>query len=157
MGLAHSPRIVTDNLIQCFDAGNVKSYPGSGSTWTDLGPRGINATINNSPTFSSNNNGLFVFDGSDENIGSNLDVSWNNTNSVTISFFVKPEAISGTDGNGGIIGKNPWEWQFMQNGGTLKFNYWNNVGGHTNGPTISFSNFFTDLSFVNIAMVWNHL
>ena len=157
MGLAHSPRIVTDNLIQCFDAGNVKSYSGSGSTWTDLGPRGINATINNSPTFSSNNNGFFVFDGSDENIGSNLDVSWNNTNSVTISFFVKPEAISGTDGNGGIIGKNPWEWQFMQNGGNLKFTYWDNTGNHSNGPTIHFSNFFTDLSFVNIAMVWNHL
>ena len=157
MGLAHSPRIVTDNLIQCFDAGNVKSYPGSGSTWTDLSPRAVDGTIYNSPTFSSNNNGLFVFDGSNEYIASNLDISWNNTNSVTISFFMKPDAITGGDSVSAFLGKTNWEWQFMQNTNMLKFNYWDNTGNHGNGPTISFSNFFTDLSFVNVTMVWNHL
>ena len=34
MGLAHSPRIVTDELVLALDAGNTKSYPGSGTTWT---------------------------------------------------------------------------------------------------------------------------
>ena len=157
MGLAHSPRIVTDNLIQCFDAGNVKSYPGSGSTWTDLSPRAVDGTIYNSPTFSSNNNGLFEFDGSDEYIASDLDVSWNNTNSVTISFFVKPDALTGGDSVNAFLGKTNWEWQFMQNTNYLRFTYWNNAGGHTNGAQISFPNFFTDLSFVNVTMVWNHL
>ena len=28
MGLAHSPRIVTDGLVLALDAGNTKSYPG---------------------------------------------------------------------------------------------------------------------------------
>jgi hypothetical protein len=36
MALAHSPRIVTDGLVLCLDAGNPKSYPGSGTSWTNL-------------------------------------------------------------------------------------------------------------------------
>jgi hypothetical protein len=37
MGLAHSPpSIVMNGLVLCLDAANSKSYPGSGTTWTDL-------------------------------------------------------------------------------------------------------------------------
>ena len=36
MGLSHSPRIVTDGLVLCVDAANKRSYPGAGTTWTDL-------------------------------------------------------------------------------------------------------------------------
>ena len=36
MGLSHSPRIVTDGLVFCVDAGDKMSYPGAGTTWTDL-------------------------------------------------------------------------------------------------------------------------
>ena len=32
MGLAHSPKIVTDGLVLCFDAADPKSYSGSGNT-----------------------------------------------------------------------------------------------------------------------------
>ena len=32
MGLAHSPKIITDGLVLCFDAADPKSYSGSGST-----------------------------------------------------------------------------------------------------------------------------
>ena len=42
MGLAHSPRIVTDGLVLLLDAGNTKSYPGSGTTWSDLSGNGNN-------------------------------------------------------------------------------------------------------------------
>ena len=34
---SHSgPNIIEDNLYICFDAANMKSYPGSGTTWTDM-------------------------------------------------------------------------------------------------------------------------
>ncbi len=33
---ANNPRIVTDDLSLCLDAGDSSSYPGSGTTWTDL-------------------------------------------------------------------------------------------------------------------------
>jgi hypothetical protein len=47
MGLAHSPRIVTDGLVLALDAANPKSYPGSGTTWTDLSGMGYLATMRN--------------------------------------------------------------------------------------------------------------
>lgn len=33
MRVAYNPPIVTNGLVLCLDAGNVKSYPGSGTTW----------------------------------------------------------------------------------------------------------------------------
>jgi hypothetical protein len=53
MGLNHSPRIVTDGLVLCLDAANVKSYPGSGTTWTDMSGRNAHGTINGSVSFVS--------------------------------------------------------------------------------------------------------
>lgn len=66
MGLAHSPRIVTNGLVLCLDAGNTQSYPGSGTTWTDISRNGNNGTLTNGPTFSSANNGSIVFDGTND-------------------------------------------------------------------------------------------
>ena len=36
MGVSYSPKIVTDGLVLCLDAANVKSYPGTGTTYFDL-------------------------------------------------------------------------------------------------------------------------
>ena len=64
MALSHSPQISLNGLVLALDAGNTKSYPGSGSTWTDLSGRGNNETLVNSPTYNSSNGGSFVFNGS---------------------------------------------------------------------------------------------
>ena len=48
--LAHSPSIVMNGLTLCLDAGNRKSYPGSGTTWYNLIPGGVNGTLTNGPT-----------------------------------------------------------------------------------------------------------
>lgn len=66
MSLAHSPRIVTDGLVLCLDAGNPKSYPGSGTTWTDISGNGNTGTLTNGPTYSSDDGGSIVFDGSND-------------------------------------------------------------------------------------------
>ena len=66
MALAHSPRIVTDGLVLALDAGNTKSYPGSGTAWTDLTGRGNNGTLTSGPTYSSADGGSIVFDGSND-------------------------------------------------------------------------------------------
>ncbi len=67
MGLGHSPRIVTDGLVFCLDAANARSYPGTGTTWTDL-KGGNNGTLNNmdADNFSNDNAGTLIFDGSDD-------------------------------------------------------------------------------------------
>lgn len=62
----YGPRIVTNGLVLCLDAGNTKSYPGSGTTWTDLSRSGNNGTLTNGPTFSSGNGGSIVFDGAND-------------------------------------------------------------------------------------------
>ena len=87
MGLAHSPRIVTDGIVLALDAGNTKSYPGSGTTWTDtIG--GKTGTLTNGPTYSSDNGGAIVFDGINDHIDLgtqlNSDISLRD---ATISFW----------------------------------------------------------------------
>ena len=42
----YGPRLVTDGLVLCLDAGNSKSYPGSGTAWNDLSRNGNNGTLN---------------------------------------------------------------------------------------------------------------
>jgi hypothetical protein len=63
MGVAYNPRIITDGLVLCLDAGNIKSYPGSGNTWIDLSGNGNDGTLTNGPTFNSDNKGSIIFDG----------------------------------------------------------------------------------------------
>lgn len=63
MGIAYNPRIVTDGLVLCLDAGNTKSYPGSGTTWTDLSGNGNNGTLVNGVGFDGGNGGALTFDG----------------------------------------------------------------------------------------------
>ena len=67
MGLSHSPRIVTDGLVLCLDAANSRSYPKTGTKWTDL--KGSNdGTFDNGPTFTTDNLGGIALDGSDDAI-----------------------------------------------------------------------------------------
>jgi hypothetical protein len=68
MGIAYNPTIITNGLVLCLDAGNTKSYPGSGTTWTDLSGNGNTGTITNGPTYSSSNGGSLVFDGVNDSV-----------------------------------------------------------------------------------------
>ena len=72
MAISYNPSSVTSGLVLCLDAANRKSYPTSGTTWTDLSGRGNTGTLTNGPTYSSANGGSIVFDGVDDyvNIGS---------------------------------------------------------------------------------------
>ena len=87
MGLAHSPKIITDNLVLCLDAANTKSYGGSGTTWTDLSGEGNNGTISGA-TYTSGIDGDFDFDGSNDRVtfASGQDVG----GEITISFWAYP-------------------------------------------------------------------
>ena len=60
MATNYSPKIITDGLVLCLDVADKNSYPGSGTTWTDLSPEGNNGTLNNGPTFDSGVGGSIV-------------------------------------------------------------------------------------------------
>jgi len=87
MAFSYSPKIVTDGLVFAVDAANKKSYPGSGTTWTDLAGNN-NGTLTNGPTFDSGNGGSIVFDGSDDYVEFSNTNILNTSNPFTISFWV---------------------------------------------------------------------
>jgi hypothetical protein len=66
MAIVYNTSIVRDGLALYLDAANIKSYPGSGTTWTDLSGNGRNGTLTLGPTYSSLNNGSIIFDGTDD-------------------------------------------------------------------------------------------
>jgi hypothetical protein len=123
MALFHSPSIVTSGLVLCLDAGNPKSYPGSGTTWTDLSGNGNNGTLTNGPTYSSTNGGSLSFDGTDDYVSIPYTSTLAPTSQITFSAwaFLSDWNISGdrrilskTQSGGYQIGLN--EPTFMTDG-----------------------------------------
>ncbi len=64
--LTQSPTLVFENLTLRLDAGNSDSYPGSGTTWTDIAGTAQNITLVNSPTYTSGTPAYFTFNGSNQ-------------------------------------------------------------------------------------------
>ena len=89
MGTTYNPAIVTDGLVLCLDAANIRSYPGTGTTWTDLA--GANdATLTNGPTFDSANGGIIAMDGTNDRIdATSLDSYDLHQNPYTVSLWCK--------------------------------------------------------------------
>ena len=154
MAFFHSPRIVTDGLVLALDAANSLSYPGSGTTWTDLSGQGNNGSLFNGPTFNSLNGGSIVFDGTDDYINIGIDKSCNRfTGDFAVSAWVNRSNTGGTWGN--IIGDyytnstgNALEWQLMIDSTAQLFLY--NV---TNGYVISpIASGFSANTWINVVV-----
>ena len=103
MATKYSPKMVTDGLVLSLDAANTKSYPKSGTTWTDLSGNSNTGTLTNSPTFSGANGGSIVFDGVDDYISGTNNSSLQLLNDLTICAWVK--LGSGGNANQGIFEK----------------------------------------------------
>ena len=87
MSLSHSPRIVTDGLVLCLDAGDPKSYPSSGTVWYDRTNRKDNASAINGAFYQE---GSFFLDGVNDYLY--LDTSKSlmpNSSLISITSFVK--------------------------------------------------------------------
>jgi hypothetical protein len=74
MATSYSPSIATSNLILCWDPANSQSYPGSGTTIYDISGNGNHGTLYNGVGFSTANNGVLTFDGTNDYVqgGPNL-------------------------------------------------------------------------------------
>ena len=81
-------QIVTSGLVLCLNAADKNSYPGTGTTWTDLSGNSNNGTLTNGPTFNSGSGGSIVFDGVDDYVtcGNNSSLQ---INQGTISAWVR--------------------------------------------------------------------
>ena len=58
--------VVDTSLRLWLDTGQPTSYPGSGSTWTDLSGNGATTTLVGSPTYASTQGGYLTFNGSSQ-------------------------------------------------------------------------------------------
>jgi hypothetical protein len=111
VAVRYTPKVVTDGLVLCLDAGNPKSYPGTGTTWTDLTRTGNNGTLNNGPTFNSANGGYILFDGVNDYVK-------NTTNSTSSFNFGTTNAITAEC------------WQYLVPNG---YDFWFSANLVTNG------------------------
>jgi len=68
MGASAGPDIIENGLVLALDAADRNSYPGSGTTWTDLSGNGNNGTLVNGVGFDGGNGGSLSFDGTDDHI-----------------------------------------------------------------------------------------
>lgn len=66
MACNYQGKIVTNGLVLCLDAADKKSYPGTGTVWTDRSGNGRTGTLVGGPTFNSANGGSIVFDGTSQ-------------------------------------------------------------------------------------------
>jgi hypothetical protein len=79
-GIIHSGQeIVTNGLVLHLDAAQLRSYPTTGTTWTDLSANGNTGTLTNGPTFDSGNGGSIVLDGTNDYINVVDGTSFNST------------------------------------------------------------------------------
>jgi hypothetical protein len=83
----YNPRIVTDGLVLALDAGNTKSYPGSGTTWTDLSGAGRNYSIG--ANISWNASGYFSCTGGTFTGPASNSFGFSSTNEHTIEVFAQ--------------------------------------------------------------------
>jgi hypothetical protein len=165
MAFSYSPKIVTDGLVLYLDAANTRSYPGTGTTWSDLSRGGNNGTLTNGPTFNSGNGGSIVLDSVDDYISipnSSTTLTYGNSNFsifcwINVSSFNQFSSIIGkADATATrkewslqvsrqasfrpafITTDNTSAWDVELNSpNTLNFNQWYNIGVSRVGSTFS--------------------
>ena len=138
MAINAGPKIVEDGLILCLDAANKKSYPRTGTVWTDLTANKNNAILVNMGSLNFRNDGVgsLIFDGTDEymyitklNYGASSD---NGTISeLTVLCWIKTSYNTGNNRDDGSIETNNWAFLdfdrsevfnlSVEGGGQLKF------------------------------------
>jgi len=136
MGVAYNPTINASGLILNLDAANPKSYPGTGTVWTDLSLRRFNGQVYNGPTYGNN---VFTFDGTNDYIGLPSPSSrWNwtpgnLTNSNEYSFEMW---VNSSDSSGYYFSK-PWNGNGEYNYRATHNSWFTSVGNQSHSQSFT--------------------
>jgi hypothetical protein len=126
-----------------LDAANKRSYPGTGTTWTDLSGNSNNGTLTNGPTFSNVNGGSIVFDGTNDYVDTvNTGTTFQFANvTFTVSLWIKTSATSGVIiSKGATASTAGWMFQFDSAGtvsGTTKGSDGTNTYNRSSTATVN--------------------
>lgn len=118
MGTSYNPKIVTDGLVLNLDAGNKKSYLGTGTVWTDLTKNRYLGTMSN-VTFDPANGGSMSFNGTSSFVSTNVA----NPGSMPIAFEFW---INSSSANPiGIFDSAPSQTNVLRNAPAGSVEWWN--------------------------------
>jgi len=152
--------IVTNGLALHLDAGNSASYPGTGTTWTDLSGNENDGTLTNGPTYDSSDGGSIVFDGDNDfidlgtigvshplQLDNGFTISWWGIQSGSGDLFQRI-----IDKSNGGLGLNGWAIYPLGQGEPdtqLTLNYDGNEGGINSSTRLS------STSWQNWSITWS--
>jgi len=85
----YGPKTVTNGLVLCLDAADKNSYPGSGTTWTDVSGTNNNGSLTNGPTFNTDNLGNILLDGTNDYVNIPYNVSLNPSTNLSFMIWTK--------------------------------------------------------------------
>jgi hypothetical protein len=103
LSVNYNSSIVTSGLVLALDAANPRSYPGSGTTWRDVGGTFSPSTLVNGPTYTSTSPGFFTFDGVDD-YGTVQNTTLGNGNLAwTCSAWVRTTTAANALGAGSVL------------------------------------------------------
>jgi hypothetical protein len=122
MSINYGPSVTTNGLVLALDAADRNSYPGSGTTWTDLSGQGNNGTLSTTYTHNSAE-GFLKFSGSGVATISSLLLS-----SVTWEIFYRSNSTDSFSTYGRIL---DFEDTTISIGSysTYQLRMWTNAGG----------------------------
>jgi hypothetical protein len=121
------PAIVVSNLVLQYDIGNAASYPGSGTTVTDL-KGSSNASLVGSPTYSS---GYLTFNGTDQYLVTSTSLASKVPTDITsISMWAYPmdNGVLLTERGTASLSSGWFDSQMEMVAGVMKFAMWSPVG-----------------------------
>jgi hypothetical protein len=166
-------QLVTDGLVLALDAANTVSYPGSGTTWTDLSGNGRNGTLTNGPTYSGSDGGSLVFDGVNDYVNFSSNILTSAITAISCFMWIYPKSdgtalsILGQSsidtsyhhsaieiGSSGQLRMSMWHGSLTNRvNSTLSFNSWNNVGFTYSGTTLT--GYLNGLSVGTTTFTWS--
>ena len=100
-------QITTTGLKLAVDAADPLSYPGSGTTWTDVTGNGFTGTISSSISFTTTNRGALVSSNSSSAVSFSGSAADFGTGSFTVEMAFSPSQINGT------------HWLYSKNSGSF--------------------------------------
>ena len=131
-----SSSIVTSGLVLNLDAGNIASYGGSGTTWTDVSGNGRNFTWSSTPSFTSiGSSSYFSTSGSGSCLGpASNSFGIDNTSGYTIFVICKQNSFTSTSAfnfNGSVAYGRGIFAHLTWNDGSVYFDQGGCCGGDT--------------------------
>ena len=142
MGFYRGPNIIRENLQLALDAINTKSYPGTGTTWTDLSGNSVTGTLTGA-TFDTDS---IFFDGTDDRVPLTGTVNLGTT--FSISAWVKSSTFAGNRNIYGLTANANDNWFGMSSG---KVNFFGTETADTNNFSLYGSTTLSDTT------IWHNI